>query len=437
MVRIAIAVICLLFFSTDLNAQSERRLALVIGNSAYQHAGALADPANDAAALAQEFKTLGFEVIEGRDLDRADMDRTIRQFASALSGAEIGVFFYAGHAVQVDGQDYLVPIDAYLKDASQFDVEMVRLDVVLQAMERASKTNIIFIDASTNNPVISDLADRMGTRQISSGLAPPKLADGTLVNFSAASSHVAHDGSGASSAYTRALLKHIRSEQDLLTVLGRVQEDVSQTTGGLRSTWTDFRLRKRIYLVPQSVAVTDAPTNVPDIPDQASAVAISREELAGPQIPAPGRARLEAAMKAAEAAMLEAESAREEARRVAAREAEAAETTKARLEAEKEAAEAARERTELAAKKVGQERAKKAGAKKAADARKESSRSEVLRQAEKTEKVKGTESAHSVRFVIACRRYAQCVDTLGFGSDGMLHSEPYVQAKCGSRPSQC
>src|SRR5262249_31740128 len=341
------------------------------------------------------------------------------------SGAEIGVFFYAGHAVQVDGQDYLVPIDAYLKDASQFDVEMVRLDVVLQAMERASKTNIIFIDASTNNPAISDLAYRMGTRQISSGLAPPKLADGTLVNFSAASSHVAHDGSGESSAYTRALLKHIRSEQDLLTVLGRVQEDVSQTTGGLRSTWTDFRLRKRIYLAPQSVRVTDAPTNVPDMPDQA----ISREELAGPQIPEPGRARLEAAMKAAEAAMLEA--AREEARRVAAREVEAAEATKARLEAEKKAAEAARERTELAAKKVAEERAKKAGAKKVAVARKES---EVLRQAEKTEKVKGTESAHSVRLVIACRRYAQCVDTLGFGSDGMLHSEPYVQAKCGSRP---
>src|SRR6185295_1897311 len=108
----------------------ERRVALVIGNSAYQHTAQLPNPARDASDLAAALRQLKFEVVEGVDLDKASMDRTIRQFARALGSADVGLFFYAGHGMQVTGQNYLVPIDAKLEDASGLDFELVRMDLI-------------------------------------------------------------------------------------------------------------------------------------------------------------------------------------------------------------------------------------------------------------------------------------------------------------------
>ena len=116
---------------------------------------------------------LGFKVIEGFDLDKASFDRKIREFADALAGAEVGVFFYAGHGLQVAGQNYLVPVDAKLSTAAALDLEMVRLDLVHRTMERETETNIIFLDACRDNPLSRNLARAMGTRsaEIGRGLA--------------------------------------------------------------------------------------------------------------------------------------------------------------------------------------------------------------------------------------------------------------------------
>src|SRR5262245_39773268 len=148
-IRIALAV----FLLSSGASLAEKRVALVIGNSAYQHTPQLNNPKNDAADMAAALKQLGFEVSEGRDLDKATMERTVRNFALSLVGARVALFFYAGHGLQVSGQNYLVPVDAQLTAAAALDFEMVRLDLIQRAMEREVATNIIVLDACRDNPL--------------------------------------------------------------------------------------------------------------------------------------------------------------------------------------------------------------------------------------------------------------------------------------------
>lgn len=167
------AAIVLLLLCVGSVAHASKRVALVIGNSAYQHAGELANTRNDATDIAAALRAQGFQVIDGLDLDKPAFDRKVRDFAATLVGAEVGVFFYAGHGMQVSGQNYLVPIDAQLKNASALDFEMVRLDLVQRTMEREAPTNILFLDACRDNPLAPNLARAMGTRStdIGRGLA--------------------------------------------------------------------------------------------------------------------------------------------------------------------------------------------------------------------------------------------------------------------------
>src|SRR5262245_17318873 len=147
-------------------AVAENRVALVIGNSAYRHVPDLKNPKNDAADMAAALERLGFKVIKGFDLDKTGMDRTIRDFATALTGANVGVLFYAGHGLQVAGTNYLVPVDAQLTTAAALDFEMVRLDLVQRTMEREAATNVLFLDACRDNPLTRNLARAMGTRSV-------------------------------------------------------------------------------------------------------------------------------------------------------------------------------------------------------------------------------------------------------------------------------
>lgn len=134
---------CLPFISTSVHA--EGRVALVVGNAAYEHAGALANPVNDATDVAGALQELGFDVIAGNDLDKRNFDLKVRDFTRRLLKAEVGLFFYAGHALQVAGQNFLVPIDAKLDSERDLDFEAVKLDFVLRHMEldRDGKTSIV------------------------------------------------------------------------------------------------------------------------------------------------------------------------------------------------------------------------------------------------------------------------------------------------------
>jgi len=139
----AVILILVSFLLWPSATRAQRRVALVIGNSAYVNAPRLENPKNDASDLASTLRQLGFEVVESQDLSKSAMDRSIRDFADRLSGAEMSLFFYAGHGLQVDGQNYIVPVDARLTSSAALDFEMVRLDLVQRTMERESHSNII------------------------------------------------------------------------------------------------------------------------------------------------------------------------------------------------------------------------------------------------------------------------------------------------------
>jgi formylglycine-generating enzyme required for sulfatase activity len=249
MVRVAIALLLMVLPATAW-AQAEKRVALVIGNSAYQHTPKLTNPKNDATDMVAVLERHGFQVLEGFDLDKAAFDRKVRDFATALSSAQVGVFFYAGHGLQVSGHNYLVPIDAQLSTASALDFEMVRLDLVHRTMEREAQTNILFLDACRDNPLARNLARAMGTRStdIGRGLAHVESGVGTLISFSTQPGAVALDGSGRNSPFAGALVKQLSStNNDLSAILIDVRNDVMRETQRKQVPWEHSALTGRFY----------------------------------------------------------------------------------------------------------------------------------------------------------------------------------------------
>jgi uncharacterized caspase-like protein len=246
---IAIALLALIFGAATA-AQAQKRVALVVGNSAYQHAPKLTNPKNDATDISAALKMLGFQVVEGFDLDKAAFDRKVRDFAGALKGADAGVLFYAGHGLQVAGENYLVPIDAKAEDATALEFEMLRAGVIHRIMEQQTNTNIIFLDACRDNPLARNLARSMGTRsaEVGSGLARIESGVGTLISFSTQPGNVALDGSGRNSPFAGALVKQLdTSSDDLGAMLIAVRNEVMQATQRKQVPWENSALTGRFY----------------------------------------------------------------------------------------------------------------------------------------------------------------------------------------------
>jgi uncharacterized caspase-like protein len=232
-------------------AQSPRA-ALVIGNSAYVHAAPLANPANDANAVADVLKNMGFDVILGLDLDKRALDGKVREFSRVLVGAEAGIFFYAGHGLQISGRNYLVPIDAQLQGERDIDFEAVSLDFVLKQMEleREGKTNIVFLDACRDNPLSRNLARSMGTRSanVGQGLAQVQAGVGTFVAYSTQPGNVALDGNDGNSPFTAALVRSIKAPgHNLTSVMIDVRKQVLVATGGRQVPWDHSALTGEFY----------------------------------------------------------------------------------------------------------------------------------------------------------------------------------------------
>jgi hypothetical protein len=185
-------------------------------------------PVDMAAAL----RRLGFEVIDGVELDKVAMEHKLRDFARALAGSDVGLLFYAGHGLQVSGQNYLVPIDADLEDPSALDFELLSLDLVQRTMDQA-RTKILFLDACRDNPLARKLARSMGTRSgnIGHGLAQVNATGGWLISFSTEPGNVALDGKGRNSPFSGALVRNIGVPGvDLNAALIKVRREVTQET---------------------------------------------------------------------------------------------------------------------------------------------------------------------------------------------------------------
>lgn len=233
------------------------RVALVVGNSAYLHTLKLENPRNDAADIATALRRLGFHVVEGFDLDKAAFDAKIDEFTGALHGGAVGLFFYAGHGIQVSGQNYLVPVDARLAAASSLELEMVPLERVHRAMERAVRTSLLFFDACRDNPLTRNLASALGTRsaEIGRGLAAVESGAGTLISYSTQPGNVALDGHGRNSPYSGALVKQLAaSRDDLSAILIAVRNDVMRETDRKQVPWEHSALTGRFYFHPAQVA---------------------------------------------------------------------------------------------------------------------------------------------------------------------------------------
>jgi hypothetical protein len=251
--RYLMALICtILAFTVGSQAQAEKRVALVIGNGAYQHTAKLNNPGNDAGDLSAALQRLNFEVVEGKDLDKREMERLIRQFGIKLAGADVALFFYAGHGLQVGGQNYLVPTDAKLANEGDIDFESLSLALVMKQMEREAKTSLVLLDACRDNPLARNLSRNMGTRnvQVGQGLAEVRMtAVGTLIAFSTQPGYVALDGNGRNSPYAEALLKHIEAPgSDVSGVLVEVRNEVLKATAGKQVPWEHTSLTGQVFL---------------------------------------------------------------------------------------------------------------------------------------------------------------------------------------------
>lgn len=255
-------------------AQAQDRVALVIGNTKYTSANVVPNAVNDARVMARALREIGFVVVDGFDLVRDSMERQIREFLHRSEKARVVLFFYAGHGLQVDGRNYLLPVNARLQTASDLGFETVGLDNILESLDGASRTNIIILDACRNNPFAQALSARSGVaRSVTalSGLAGySKLGTGTLIAFSTAPGAVALDGSGSNSPFTRALARHVRTPAlEVRQMLTRVRADVAAETGGQQIPWDNSSLLGEVYLAglgkpePQRVdnsATAAAPT---------------------------------------------------------------------------------------------------------------------------------------------------------------------------------
>ena len=199
-------------------AVPERRVALVIGNSAYTAVPPLANPMRDAKGVSAALKRLGFEVVEGYDLKMDDMTNVVRQFAQKLDGAKAGLVYYAGHGIAVGDENYLIPVDASLRSEADLDFRAVNVQLVLRQMQRDERVNIVILDACRDNPFAAQLAAR--SRAVTRGLTPieTQSASGILIAFATDPRATALDGErDGHSPFTDALLKHIETPEVSIT----------------------------------------------------------------------------------------------------------------------------------------------------------------------------------------------------------------------------
>jgi uncharacterized caspase-like protein len=258
-------------------ARADKRVALVIGNAAYQNTTPLLNPSNDATDMADALRRLDFEVVDGRDLDKRAMERLIRQFAVKLTGADVALFFYAGHGLQIEGKNYLVPTDAKLASEGDVDFESVSVDLVIKQLERDAKTSLVLLDACRDNPLARSLARNLGTRsaQVGQGLAEVKAGIGTLIGFSTQPGAFALDGTGRNSPYAEALLRHVEAPgRDFSGVLVEVRNEVLKATGGRQVPWEHTSLTGQVYLRGQPALAAAEPAQIAGIPPPPKAPAM-------------------------------------------------------------------------------------------------------------------------------------------------------------------
>ena len=266
--RLVLAVVGLAFLAVPSVALADDRVALVVGNSIYAHIGRLPNPDNDARDMSAALRRLGFEVTTELDADRVELTEALRAFTRQSAGADVSLVFYGGHGIEMDGVNYLVPVDARLERDVDVRFETVTVDDLLVSTSGAL-LRLVLLDACRNNPLARSMQRTVAFRSVSGGsfadLNEDLLGDETLVAYAAAAgTTTAADGSGRNSPYTAALLSHLETPLEVGLMFRRVRAQVLASTNGAQrpheyhSLVGEHYLMRTLLATAASVTVTAA-----------------------------------------------------------------------------------------------------------------------------------------------------------------------------------
>jgi hypothetical protein len=271
---VILSLICMLF--TAQAAKADRRVAFVVGNGAYKNVAQLPNPPVDAKAMAAVLRNVGFEVVEGTNLTRDKMTEKLLDFGKKAQGADVAVFFYAGHGIAISGTNYLLPVDADIK--SEMDVKLgaaINIDLTLDQTMSDAKVKLVFLDACRDNPFAAKIKSNASTRSVSvgSGLAEMKSGEGTLIAFATGPGQTALDGQeGTNSPFTRALIAHITTPGvEIQQAMTEVRAQVNEETNKGQLPWGHTNLIGSVYLNPAPAPAATAAAS--SSPSPAAAVA--------------------------------------------------------------------------------------------------------------------------------------------------------------------
>jgi Caspase domain/Putative peptidoglycan binding domain len=264
-------------------AKADRRVAFVVGNGTYKNVAPLQNPPLDAKSMAGLLRNAGFDVVEGINLTRDEMTQRLLEFGKKTQGADVAVFFYAGHGIAIDGINYLLPVDADIK--SEMDVKLgnaINVDLTLDQTMTAAKIKLVFLDACRDNPFAARIKAGASTRSVSvqSGLAEMKSGEGTLIAFATGPGQTALDGEeGTSSPFTRALMANITQPGvEIQQAMTQVRAQVNEETKKVQLPWEHTNLIGAVYLNPVAAPV-GAPAAVAGNTPVSTVSAVSEVEL--------------------------------------------------------------------------------------------------------------------------------------------------------------
>jgi hypothetical protein len=262
---IFLSLICMLFAADAArdSAKADKRVAFVVGNGAYKNVAALPNPPIDAKAMAGVLRNVGFDVVEGTNLTRDAMTERLLEFGKKAQGADVAVFFYAGHGIAINNTNYLLPVDADIK--SEMDVKLgaaINIDLTLDQTMSDAKVKLVFLDACRDNPFAAKIKSNSTTRSVSvqSGLAEMNSGEGTLIAFATGPGQTALDGhEGTNSPFTRALIDNITQPGvEIQQAMTKVRAEVNEQTNKGQLPWGHTNLIGSVYLNPAAAPATAA-----------------------------------------------------------------------------------------------------------------------------------------------------------------------------------
>jgi uncharacterized caspase-like protein len=260
-----VSLVCVLFSTAS--ALADKRVAFVVGNGDYKNVAQLPNPPIDAKAMAGVLRNVGFEVVEGTNLTRDKMTEKLLDFGKRAQGADVALFYYAGHGIAISGTNYLLPVDADLK--SEMDVKLgaaINIDLTLEQTMGDAKVKLVFLDACRDNPFTAKIK-ATATRSVSvgQGLAEMKSGEGTLIAFATGPGQTALDGrEGQNSPFTHALVAHITQPGvEIQQAMTEVRAQVNEETRKGQLPWGHTNLTGAVFLNPLAVQAGATPADAP------------------------------------------------------------------------------------------------------------------------------------------------------------------------------